>query len=60
MQPMGRLSMHSLSALVFSFWGGWGQFVLFFFLVQSLPMPLARAKNGDQQFWKPKIHAANG
>jgi hypothetical protein len=21
---------------------------------------LAYAKNGDQQFWKPKIHAANG
>jgi hypothetical protein len=21
---------------------------------------LTYAKNGDQQFWKPKIHAANG
>jgi hypothetical protein len=38
---------------------GMGGFVfLFFFLVQSLP--LAYAKNGDQQFWKPEIHAANG
>jgi len=28
---------------------------LFFFLVQSLPLPLVEAKYGDQQFWKPKI-----
>jgi hypothetical protein len=40
--------------------GGAGGVFLFFFLVQSLPTPLAEAKNGDQQFWKPKIHAANG
>jgi hypothetical protein len=33
---------------------------LFFFLVQFLPLPLAEAKYGDQQFWKPKIHVANG
>jgi len=56
MQPMGRLNMHS--------WGGWewgeGGYFLFFFLVQSLPLPLAQAKKGDQQFWKPKIHAGNG
>jgi hypothetical protein len=26
---------------------------------KSLTQLLAQAKNGDQQFWKPKIHAAN-
>jgi hypothetical protein len=33
---------------------------LYFFLVEFLALPLALAKNGDQQFWKPKIYAANG
>jgi hypothetical protein len=39
---MGRLSMHSWWALDFSFWGGGagGTCFLFFFLVQSLPLPL--------------------
>ncbi len=35
-----------------------GSCLLFFFLVQSLSLPLAYAKNGDPQ--QPKIHAANG
>jgi len=39
---MGSLNMHSGLALVFPF--------LYFFLVQSLALPLALAKNGDQQF----------
>jgi len=39
--------------------GGAGYF-LFFFLVQSLLVQLAQAKNSDQQVWKPKIHASNG
>ncbi len=39
---------------------GGGVYFLFFFLVQSLPLQLAQAKNGDEQFWKPKIHATNG
>ncbi len=34
MQPMGRLSMHSWWALVFSFWG---EFFLFLFFDQFLP-----------------------
>jgi hypothetical protein len=33
---------------------------LFFFIVQSLPVQLAQAKNGDQQFGKRKIHVGNG
>jgi hypothetical protein len=33
---------------------------LFFFLIQFLPLQLAQAKYGDQQFWKSKIHVANG
>ncbi len=24
-----------------------------------LPLPLAKAQNGDEQFWKEKFHAAN-
>jgi hypothetical protein len=35
-------------------------YFLFFFLVQFLRLPLAKAKYGDQQFWKSKIHAGNG
>jgi hypothetical protein len=26
----------------------------------SLTQPLAQAKNGDEQFWKERFHAANG
>jgi hypothetical protein len=25
-----------------------------------LPLPLAEAENGDEEFWKKKFHAANG
>jgi hypothetical protein len=30
------------------------------YVPKSLTQPLAQAKNGDPQFWKPNIHAANG
>jgi hypothetical protein len=30
------------------------------YVPKSLTQPLAQAKNHDQQFWKPKIHTANG
>jgi len=40
--------------------GGEGEgYFLFFFIVQSLPVQLAQAKNRDQQFGKRKIHAGN-
>jgi hypothetical protein len=63
MQPMGWLSMHSWLALVFSLLGGgwgWGELLFVFLPCLILPLLLAQAKNGDQQFWKSKIHAANG
>jgi hypothetical protein len=31
-----------------------------FYVPKFLPLPLAQAKNGDKQFWKQKIHVANG
>jgi hypothetical protein len=34
-------------------------FFLFLFLIQFLPPPLVEAKNGHQQFSKPKIQATN-
>jgi hypothetical protein len=30
-----------------------------YYVPRFLPLPLAKAKNGDQQFWKEKFHAAN-
>jgi hypothetical protein len=30
------------------------------YVPKILPLPLAYVKNGDQQFWKEKFHAANG
>jgi hypothetical protein len=36
----------------FNFWGANGSYFLFFFLVQSLPLPLGQAKNSDKQFWE--------
>jgi hypothetical protein len=30
------------------------------YIPKILPLPLAYVKNGDQQFWKEKFHAANG
>jgi len=30
------------------------------YVPKILPLPLARAKTGDEQFWKEKFHAANG
>jgi hypothetical protein len=29
------------------------------YFLKILPLPLGQAKNGDQQFWKQKFHAAN-
>jgi hypothetical protein len=29
------------------------------YVPKALTQPLAHAKNGGQQFWKPKIHVAN-
>jgi hypothetical protein len=29
------------------------------YVLKILPLPLAYATNGDQQFWKQKFHAAN-
>jgi hypothetical protein len=52
MQPTGRLNMHPP--------GGEKGYFFVFFLVQSLPLQVAQAINGDQQFWKRKIHAGNG
>jgi hypothetical protein len=55
MQPMGRLNMHSWRALVFFFldggWGpAWGTWLLFFFLVQSLPLANSF---GNQKYMQP-------
>jgi hypothetical protein len=36
----------------FFFSGVWVEFFWFFFLVQSMALPLAQAKNGDKQFWE--------
>jgi len=36
-----------MMALLFPFWQGAGELLFFSFLVQSLPLPLAYAKNGD-------------
>ncbi len=30
-----------------------------YYVPRFLPLPLAKEKNGDQQFWKEKFHAAN-
>jgi hypothetical protein len=30
------------------------------YVPKFFPLPLAQAKNGDKQFWKQKIQAANG
>jgi hypothetical protein len=59
MQPMGRFNMHSWWPWFFLSRGVWGSYFLLFFLVQSMPLPLAQAKNGDQQFWKSKITMKN-
>jgi len=29
------------------------------YVLKILPLPLGQAKNGDQQLWKQKFHAAN-
>jgi hypothetical protein len=31
-----------------------------YYVPKFVPLPLAWAKNGDQEFWKPKVHATNG
>jgi hypothetical protein len=30
-----------------------------YYVPRFVPLPLAKVKNGDQQFWKEKFHAAN-
>jgi hypothetical protein len=59
MQPRERFNMHSWGARDWGAGGGVGYF-WFVFLVQSLPVQLAQAKNSNQEVWKPKIHASNG
>jgi hypothetical protein len=42
-----------IGSFIFLFGGCLGEvFFLFFFLVQSMALPLAQAKNGDKQFWE--------
>jgi hypothetical protein len=55
MQPMGRLSMHSWWALVFSLGGGRRSCFLFFFLVQSLPPAISLG----QKWWPTVLEIKN-